>query len=291
MKRMAFLAALLLPLPALAQANRVYEASATVPTNIAGVRTFPEAPPSFDPVRASDIDLARYGLPPRPHDADALAHWTAAMAMGARQSHELIRKMPWHIGPAIREHAGVNETARTGTNGTTLTQSLIWSGQVDSIPGLNAYDPAHSFSFVSALMTVPLARSALEMPLGAGPGSLCNNTSVSGAGWVGFDGFPQGNDVLQGGWAASFFCAVDNESETYCLWGAWYPTTGTPLCQYTAQPGDVIFRRGIANVRYAGLHLYPRFNAEYVSVDRHHVLGTPPVPQRKFGRLYHRAAG
>lgn len=41
---------------------------------------FPVPPEGFNPVRASDEDLATYGFPPRPTEAKELAEWTENMS-------------------------------------------------------------------------------------------------------------------------------------------------------------------------------------------------------------------
>jgi len=47
-----------------ASVKAVYEASATVRTNIEGIRTFNAPPANFNPLKASDEELATYGFPP-----------------------------------------------------------------------------------------------------------------------------------------------------------------------------------------------------------------------------------
>jgi hypothetical protein len=228
MKRVQLLlaAALLAPLPALAQASRVYEASAMIPTGIEAVRTFPEPRAGFDAVRASDIDLARYGLPPRPHDLESLARWQEAMSTGARRSHQPIRKMPFAAEPH-------RPTARSGAK-PFQTASQNWSGAVDFIP-YPTYDPAHSFSQVTAQFTVPFAQSAFA----AGGGNVCAGGTAA-VGWIGFDGYGT-NEVLQGGWYAWEGCGGgEQQPSDYCLWGEWWPNTAV-LCQLPAAPGDVAF--------------------------------------------------
>jgi hypothetical protein len=230
-KSLIVAAAFLLPLPVLAQANRVYEAAAMVPTGVEGVRGFPEAPRSFDAIRASDIDLARYGLPPRPHEPESLARWQAAMAAGAQRSHEPIRKMPLYAGPAQ-----LARSARSAVAGATpnRTQTNNWSGAVSFI-NVPTYDPARSFSQATAQFTVPSAQAAFA----PGGGNVCSGQTMT-VGWIGFDGF-NSSDVLQGGWFAQESCADGTiNPPTYCLWAEWYPMTPI-LCQMSANPGDVVF--------------------------------------------------
>jgi hypothetical protein len=202
-----------------------------VPTGIEAVRGFPEPRARFDAGRASDIDLARYGLPPRPHEPESLARWQAAMSTRARHSHEPIRKMPVYAGPVIRRA----NTTFAGVKSNTYPESTAnWSGVVDFIRGLNAYDPAHSFSQVTAQFTVPYAQAAF---LDDG-GNFCSGQDMA-VGWIGFDGWGS-NDVLQGGWYAQSSCVNGEYQSNYCLWAEWYPATPI-LCQLPAAPGDVVF--------------------------------------------------
>ena len=67
-----------------AAVRAMYQTSATVPTNLPGVRRFPDPPVGFDPVSASDIELASYGFLPRPDaqaDPNGYARWSRAMKM------------------------------------------------------------------------------------------------------------------------------------------------------------------------------------------------------------------
>jgi hypothetical protein len=215
----------------LAQANRVYEAAANVPTAVAGVRTFPEAPAGFDVVTATDIDLARYGLPPRPHDPDSLARWTTAMTSGARRSHEPMRQMALYAGPA--QLASPVHGAIAGSPPSRST-TMNWSGAVSFID-VPTYDPAHSFNQVTAQFTVPYAQSAFD----SAGGNVCAGQTMA-VGWIGFDGF-NSSDVLQGGWLAVSSCTSGTiNPPTYCLWAEWYPDTPI-LCQISANAGDVVF--------------------------------------------------
>ena len=52
--------------------------AATVPTNIPGIHTYAEPPKGFNPVTATDVDLATYGFPARPDKQakpDQYAQW------------------------------------------------------------------------------------------------------------------------------------------------------------------------------------------------------------------------
>jgi hypothetical protein len=66
------------------EALALYESAATIPTNIEGIRTFPAPPANFQPLTASDEELAAYGFPPRPDqkgDPDSYRVWARAMSI------------------------------------------------------------------------------------------------------------------------------------------------------------------------------------------------------------------
>ena len=72
-------------------------ASATVPTNIQGIRTFPVPSAGFDPRRKADLDLARYGFPPRPDqkaDPDHYAMWERVMAAAKIRWNGELKALP-----------------------------------------------------------------------------------------------------------------------------------------------------------------------------------------------------
>jgi hypothetical protein len=63
-------------------ARAIRASAATVPTNIPGIRTYPDPPNGFNPITASDEDLASYGFPSRPDKQlhyDQYAQWERAM--------------------------------------------------------------------------------------------------------------------------------------------------------------------------------------------------------------------
>lgn len=62
--------------------SELYVSAANVPTNIAGLRTYAASPNGFNPVTATDEELATYGFPARPDkqaDAQHYASWERAM--------------------------------------------------------------------------------------------------------------------------------------------------------------------------------------------------------------------
>jgi hypothetical protein len=75
----------------------IHLSAANVPTNIAGVNTYPDPPNGFNPLTASDEELASYGFPTRPDkqaDPDHYRMWERAM---------IAAKIRWHGELKARE--------------------------------------------------------------------------------------------------------------------------------------------------------------------------------------------
>jgi len=69
------------------EAAMAYDISHSIPTNVAGVTAFPEAPAGFDVVNASPQARAVYGFPPAPDpvaDPHGYTQWSRAMSAASR---------------------------------------------------------------------------------------------------------------------------------------------------------------------------------------------------------------
>ena len=143
-------------------------------------RTLPLPPAGFDPTRAPDADLERYGLPPRPDptiNPFASAKWQRAFRGYDKYDHIVPEFRPSDVrhGPVRRIHPG----SQAHANAT----SYNWSGSVIFL-GQNDV-----FSWISGSWTVPTARAV--------PGIADPNASVSV--WLGIDGDHGSNGLLQAG--------------------------------------------------------------------------------------------
>jgi hypothetical protein len=208
----------------------VYAAAAQVRTAAPGVMTFPDPPASYNPVGHSDLVNAQYGLPPRPTgDAAGLARWTEAMSLGARHSHTPLRVLPIKAGPA-------RDVVRTSSVEKMVSSN--WSGNVDLNNAITSYDPTKSFKLVMGEFSMP----RIEKAFPTGDNSTCNPVGLIDqwfTGWVGMDGFGNG-DVLQAGGYAEIGCLNGTTDYYYGLWSEWYPTNYMTLMM-EAQAGDVFF--------------------------------------------------
>jgi hypothetical protein len=99
---LAVTGSLLLGLSALAvaesdAARAIRASAATVATNIPGIRSYAEPPKGFNPVTATDEDLATYCFPPRPDKlahANEYAHWERAIKPAKIHWHGELKALP-----------------------------------------------------------------------------------------------------------------------------------------------------------------------------------------------------
>jgi hypothetical protein len=175
------------------------------PKNIATPAFVYDLPPAgFNPLAASDTELAQWGLPPRPSasDAKAYARWTR-MVTSTRITPQLKFTNIYH-GPA----KGLKTGLPTVSNASAAT-SENWSGFVVSEANGTF---AHNNSEALLEYTIPA--------IAPGSGS-CGSATWASSQWAGFDGWTSG-DVLQAG------------TETNCgnsdyAWYEWYPFAETEL--------------------------------------------------------------
>jgi len=199
----------------------------SVPTNVPGVRTTFAPPQGFDPVAASELELAQYGFPPRPDsqlEPRAFASWSRAMrASKTRVNAEVQISNVFH-GP-------VNKPTAPQLNG--LAYSTNWSGAAD-FGGASSYNHSTSFYFLIGEYVVP-------------KDGFCANTIGwdYSSSWVGIDGYGSG-DVLQAGTESDAYCTsvgAQPSSTYYSAWIEWYPYASSRISSSTfpVSPGDDIF--------------------------------------------------
>jgi hypothetical protein len=207
----------------------VYEASARVPTNIHGVSTFATPPGDFNPLSASDAELATYGFPPRPDseaDPDAHAQWVRAMRAAKNRWNGALRDMgAYSTGAKIVQH----QSNLASPDVPTPARTYNWSGIVNTNK-LATWNKNTSVYFVVSSFNVPV----VQPPFGTCDGGY--DWEVS---WNGIDGFFSG-DVLQGGSSSQVFCSGGAVSTNYCGWVEWYPSYPI-LCEFGVNPGDDMY--------------------------------------------------
>ncbi len=220
---------------ALAQSSaaaHVYDTSHTIPTAIKGVTTFAAPPAGFDAVKASDQELAAYGLPPRPDatvDAANYAKWAKAMATPTHRSSEPLRATD--LKSTEMKSAGQPRAAAAGTAAATAASSYNWSGVVNTVKGLTSWNAKKSIYYVVSDFNVPVAQQAF--------GGTCDGGWDLQVSWNGIDGWSNG-DVLQGGSLSGAYCSGGSTTTDYYAWIEWYPSYSI-LYAFNVNPGDDLF--------------------------------------------------
>jgi hypothetical protein len=220
-------AALLFALP-LVQAFGQAQAEKLPPnrlaTNLPGATTAIAAPEGFNPVEASDADLALYGFPPRP-DATllpkAFASWSKAMSHSKTKVIPVLEQTNIFHGPA-------KNISEPKISETTSTTSSNWSGVVD-FSGAYYYNNTSTYYWIYSDYVVPVAEAA-----------SCNGVWDWSSSWVGIDGWGTA-DVLQAGTEADAYCSGSTTYTYYSPWYEWYPYGEVRVTSVPVAPGDDIF--------------------------------------------------
>jgi hypothetical protein len=172
---------------------------------------------------ASDAELARYGLPPRPARTAArplaYASWLRAMRAARIYVAPVVQMIDRVHGPAVRM---VPSDATAATSGN-------WAGQAlaNSATGYGA----SSFTEVMGQWVISGVQQAVGM---------CSGTDYS-ATWVGMDGLNGENDVVQAGTEADDTCAGGNNYINTYAWYEWYPANTYELMDFPAPVGGSMF--------------------------------------------------
>jgi hypothetical protein len=208
-------------------------------TNQPGAFTYPDAPAGFVAAQASDAELTRWGFPPRPTEAGALARWTQAVSTARhhiaapllqrnttnRHSAARVASAPAQATAPADGTTGPNyQSYSTNWSGYVLANDYVWT-ESGPYPAPYTLSPPSSFGpsafwMVSGSWTVPVARPARD---------TCAGTLYSSQ-WVGIDGYVQSSDVLQAGTEADSTCKDGVNTPTYFAWYEWAPA-GTIVVQ------------------------------------------------------------
>jgi hypothetical protein len=198
-----------------------------IPTNLAGATTIGAPPEGFNPITASDDELASYGFPPRPDqdsDATGYASWARAMAASKTRIVPILEQTKIFHGPSIQPKAAITESGEAETH-----YSSNWSGYV-SLGGPSKYGKTSYYYLISDFV-VPVARQAF---------GACTGTWDYGSTWVGIDGW-NSNDVLQAGIEYDAYCSGGSTASFYSPWYEWYPFGEVRITNLAIAPGDDYF--------------------------------------------------
>jgi hypothetical protein len=220
--------------------RELYLNTATVATNIAGVQTFAEPPSNFDPVNASDEDLAQYGFPARPDvqaEPDHYAAWKRAMLAAKKRWHGELKSIPTMKQPSESPLANLmmeKTSSDVVTPGPVTATSFNWSGVVLT-KNLTKYNPKNSFRDIYSFFTVATG----ELPFGA-TCDLYNQMT-----WIGLDGYVKNYAIqpanylysLLGGLYSSWDCTTGRPY--YNAFFGWDPTLFQSA--FAVNAGDIVY--------------------------------------------------
>jgi len=203
-------------------------------TNLPGATTIEAPPAGFDPITASDEDLAWYGLPPRPDqnaDPDGFAGWAKAMrAAKTRIVPQLEQTSSFH---GQGKGAGASAAQTTISTTTTHYNSLYipWMSGFYVLSGATSYG-LPSFYYLKGNIVVPVARQAPH----------CTGGWDNASAWEGIDGWGAGSkEVLQGGIEFDAYCSPTATSSRYFAWYEWFPNPAVAIPNFPIVPGDNVF--------------------------------------------------
>lgn len=225
---------------------------ASMPTLAASVQgTMPLAtgaclqpPANVDLTRASDSEIAYYGLPRRPKDAQGLAQWTTSIQHAKHRSCTSVSSHEYSQSP---QHSARTDARQVSPN---IYTSSIWAGYVDGSGSGNG------FNAVKANWNVPCN----------GPHSPWGTHAVT---WVGIGGWYGNGYLWQGG-------TIDDPTWGQQLWWEAWPyndiqfVSGIPLhCtnhiyteadyNYSRSGGNYIFLQDISTNEYFSTTYYNGF--------------------------------
>src|ERR1700678_2523046 len=155
-------------------ARAIRASAATIATNIPGIHSYAEPPKGFNPVTATDEELATYGFPPRPDQQahpNEYAHWEHAMKLARIRWNGELKALP---GGGLKIPSGASplrEAVQPETGGPKDIQTNNASGVIVA-SGQKSFNK-NSIGNVFAFITAPTVEAPLD-----------NSIPCSGQGYV-----------------------------------------------------------------------------------------------------------
>ncbi|MGD0414031.1 MAG: G1 family glutamic endopeptidase [Terriglobales bacterium] len=210
-------------------ARAIYDQSATVKTNIDGIRAFPAPPAGFNAISASDEALAGYGFPPRPDkqtDAAGYAKWAKAMTASKTRWNGELKHSGFYSQPARKAAAPASAISGAPSTG----YYYNWSGYINTNT-LTKYNTKTSFYVIWSEFNVPVVNQSPD---------TCDGGWDLQVSWNGIDGNQDGNALLQGGSLSGAYCSDEGSSTSYYAWVEWFPAYDI-IFEFYVNPGDDMY--------------------------------------------------
>ena len=206
--------------------------------NLPGATTIDAPPAGFDPITASEQDLAYHGFPPRPDQnatPKAYATWVKAMNASKTRVVPKLEQTEIYHGPVkpakLANPMSVEFAPGLASQPSNTAYSYNWSGYVD-FSGATSYG-SKSYYFLVNDYVVPVAQQAFN---------ACTGGWDYASAWNGIDGWGS-PDVLQAGIEFDAYCALGGliKSTYYSAWYEWYPYGEVRISGLPIAPGDDMF--------------------------------------------------
>jgi hypothetical protein len=197
-----------------------------VPTNLSNVTAATNPPEWFNPLDASEQDLASFGFPPRPDaNLDPIGYnsWRKAVAAA---KHFVVPEL--EVSDIFHRPAAdlqVENSTETSAN---------WSA-VALTNTSTSYNNTSSFKSIAAEYVVPVASQAYNS---------CSSDYSST--WVGLDGWTvtsASSTLLQAGTQSDSYCTANGQINTqaYYAWYEWLPNGTVTVTNMPISAGDDIY--------------------------------------------------
>jgi hypothetical protein len=219
----------------------LYLTAANVPTNIASIHTYADPPKGFNPLTASDVELATYGFPLRPDkqaDPDHYALWERAMAVAKiRWKGELKPVSFGGHGAIPADSSSAQLVPAATTTGPKHISNISGSGVVLANT-LKTWSNTYSFNDIWTEISVPVA----QLPFGNSTGCTASDyvsvslTGIDGSISFGANGVPVFVPEENAGVYEDFSCVYG--VATYQAYVGWENALNGV---FNLNPGDVFY--------------------------------------------------
>jgi len=217
----------------------IYLSAANVPTNLANIHTYAEPPKGFNPLTATDVELATYGFPQRPDkqaDPGHYALWERAMAAAKIRWHGDLKPAPSSGHGMMPAGSSPAPQAVQSQTGPQHLSNISGSGVVLN-NGLKKWSSTASFNDIWTEISVPVSQLPFDNTTGC---TAPDYFSVSLAGidgeiWFGANGVP----FFLPQESAGVLSAVDcSNSPVYYAYVGWENSWNT---EFQVNPGDLFY--------------------------------------------------
>jgi hypothetical protein len=222
-------------------ARAIRASAANVPTNIPGILTYAEPPKGFNPLTATDVELATYGFPPRPDkqaDPDDYAVWERAMKRAKIRWTGDLKPLPNTGQGKIPAGSTLLPEVVQSQTGPQLHANVTGSG-VMLTNKQTSWSSKKSFNFIDTIMTVPTGAWALNPTCNfESYGPVYSLAGIDGSISPGpADGYPLFTPGLVAGVYENAACG--SSSTDYFAFVGYFPVINA--APFSVNPGDVVF--------------------------------------------------